>query len=75
MCQNCAQLSDDAFKNVAASGISTSRLRYKSVKPSANPKPGNTLRFLNVTVTNRFTFQPAANRPGLSMNPYSLLLL
>src|SRR4029077_11256323 len=48
MCQNCAQLSDDAFKKVAANGIRTIRLRYNTVNPSASPKPGRLLRFLNV---------------------------
>ena len=48
MCQNWSQLSDDAFRKVAASGIRTIRLRYNTVNPSASPKPGRLLRFLKV---------------------------
>src|SRR5579862_2404620 len=48
MCQNCVPLSEDAFRNVAASGSKTIRLRYNTVYPSASPNPGRLLRFLKV---------------------------
>ena len=44
--QNSGQPSDDVFRTRPASGMRTIRLRYVSVKPSANPKPGMTLGFL-----------------------------
>ena len=53
MCQNWAQVSDEAFKKVAASGRRTITLRYSTVNPSANPNPGKLLRFLNVNVIER----------------------
>ena len=48
-CQNCAQLNDDAFRNVAESGIRTIKLRYSTVNPSESPKPGKMLFCLKVT--------------------------
>src|SRR5438045_9518512 len=47
-CQNRGHVSDEAFRNVAESGIRTMRLRYKTVNPRESPNPGKTLRCLSL---------------------------